>query len=390
MPESTRQRLTIALVGDSLHVGGVETHILSLLQHGDPTLYRWLVIASASPDFERRAATLGARVLMWKPRNLWDAAAMLRLVRLIRSHGVDLLHAHGPRAAVFGRLAGRLLGLPIVVTVHLPPYYYIRGQGLTSRSKRRLYQKVEQLLNHRCTSSMIYVSSQVYREALSEGLTPRSRTAVIPNGIDLTRYATGGDKQSVRAALSTPAGATVVCCIGRLDPQKGIDVLLEAVHLLSVPGETLRVWLVGDGSERAALEVRARRLGLESSVQFLGFRDDVAELLQASDVFVLPSRYEAMPITILEAMASGLPCVVTDVGDNAELVEDGVRGKVVPREDPHALVEAMNELMLNPALRRTMGEAARHTAQRYSAEEMAGRILTTYDTVMRLPPRHRT
>jgi glycosyltransferase involved in cell wall biosynthesis len=372
-------------VGDALHVGGVETHLLSLLRHSDPSLYNWLVIASTSPDFATRANALGAQVLAWKPRHVFDAAALLRLVRLIRLHGVDLLHVHSPRASAFGRLAGRVLGLPVVVTVHLPPYYYVYGQNTFTRCKRWLYQKVEQLLNHRWTDYLIYVSSRVCREALGKGLAPRSRTTIIPNGIDLTHYVTGGDRQALRNIFGTPAQATVMCCVGRLDAQKGIDVLLEAVHLLEAKGSSPQLWLVGDGPQRAELEARSGELGLMGSVRFLGFRDDVPQLLQASDVFVLPSRFEAMPFTILEAMASGLPCVVTDVGDNAELVEDGVIGKVVPCEDPQALADAINQLALSPARRLAMGEAARQKAQHYSAEQTVARILAVYDIVLKSP-----
>ncbi len=120
---------TVALLYDPfLHIGGIETHLLSLLRYGTRNRYRWLVFALSSPTFQAQAEASGARVVPWRPAYQLDVAALIRLLHLLRVHSVNLVHAHSPRAAFFGRVAACLLGLPVVVTVHLPPYYYVRGQ----------------------------------------------------------------------------------------------------------------------------------------------------------------------------------------------------------------------------------------------------------------------
>ncbi|MGB9873305.1 MAG: glycosyltransferase, partial [Anaerolineae bacterium] len=363
------------------HVGGVEAHLLSLLRYGDRTRYHWLIVSLVSPAFQTQVEALGAQVFPWQAAHQLDIAALARLVRLFRSHHVGLVHAHSPRAALLGRVAARLLGIPVVVTVHLPPYKYVHGQGLRARFQRWLYRRAEQFLNHALTDRLIYVSSRIGREAINRGLAPFRRTTIIENGIDLSPFADCYRGHSVREELGTSPATTVLCCVGRLTEQKGMDILLEALHGLEPRKWDLRLWLIGDGPQRSMLETRARQLGLETRVQFLGWRYDVPDLLVASDIFVLPSRYEAMPMTILEAMAAGLPCVVTDVGDNALLVEDGVNGRVVSPEDPAALAGALRDLIQSPGARRVMGDAARRKAQHYSVERMVACTLAVYGQV---------
>ena len=202
---------------------------------------------------------------------------------------------------------------------------------------------------------------------------------VIENGIDLGPYNRLVDRRAVREAVSCPHDATVLCFVGRFTEQKGIDTLLQAVKALHDQRTVFRLWLVGDGPLRDRFEEYVLRSDLSSTVQFLGFRKDVPELLGASDVFVLPSRLEAMPVSLLEAMASGLPCVVTSVGDNAKLVEDGITGLVVPPEDAGALATALGQVLADPGLRCSMGEAAHRKAQQYTVKRMTSRVTRIYD-----------
>jgi glycosyltransferase involved in cell wall biosynthesis len=381
---------TIAVVNAfSLHVGGVETHLLSLLRHGDASRYRWCVVAPVSSSFAAEATSLGARVVPWRPAHYLDMLALLRLAHILRHHSVDIVHSHDPRAAVLGRMAARLLGLPAIVTVHLPSYAYAHGSGARPRLKRLCYRPVDRILNHRLTRHLIYVSSSVADEALAQGLAPPDRTTVIPNGIDLTPYAASTAKQALRASIGSRPAAKALCSVGRLDVQKGMDVLLEALSRLAPARSDLDLWLAGDGPQRRALEAQARQLGIAGCVRFLGYRGDVAALLQASDVFVLASRYEAMPMTILEAMAAGLPVVVTDVGEAARLVEHGVSGLVVPSEDPPALAAALEQLLDDPEKCRQMGQAAKQSAASYSDVHMVRRTEGVYASVLAENPARR-
>jgi glycosyltransferase involved in cell wall biosynthesis len=374
---------TIAfLYSRPLHIGGVESHLLSLLRYSDKSRYDWLVIAPASQEFAECASDLGAQVISWSPQHILDVVALAHLVRLLRSHRVDLLHIHEPRAAIFGRVVAYLLQLPVVVTVHLPSYYFASGTGVRARLRRRFDYWIERILNWGFTNQLIYVSSRVCQEALDWGLAPRERAIVIQNGVDLALYAGDNQRLVVRRSLGTPFETVVICCVARLDRQKGIDVLLDALGQLRMRQNSFRLWLLGDGALETKLHEQVRRLGLETNVQFLGYRSDVPRLLQASDIFVLPSRYEAMPISLIEAMAAGLPSVVTNVGENSHMVEHGATGLVVPPEDSKALAEALQQLLDDSKQSQSMGRFARQKATNYSVEQMVKRTEATYTQVL--------
>lgn len=377
----SNRHLVGIVAGASSEIGGVERHILSLVKHTDPRRFGFVVfspqpLALAVQDL----ALESAEGVGWGPRSPWSLGATVCLCRLLRGRGVGLLHIHDPRSGVLGRLVARVLGLPVVYTVHLPPYYYTAGV------KRWAYRYMERLLSRWFTDRIIYVSHRVCQEAIGLRVAPQDRSTVIENGIDLRPYNQVVDRKTVREALGTPEDSTVFCFVGRFTEQKGVDVLLRAVARLRDQHTAFRVWLVGDGPLRAQLEQHALKEGLASYVQFLGFRDDVPTLLGASDVFVLPSRYEALPLSVLEAMAAGLPCIVTDVGDNAELVEDGITGIVVPPENSDALAAALERLLADPEIRSRIGESARRKAQQYSIERVAARIMEVYDDILTRPP----
>lgn len=369
--------LIAILAGSSNEIGGTEMHILSLIKYNDRKRFRFLIIAPPSLlNLVEELNFEGVEGVEWTLKTKFSAKAALRMKALLLKKGVNLLHIHDARSGILGRLVAKSLRIPVVYTVHLPPYYYAAGL------RRWVYQLIERLLNRWFTDRIIYVSHRVYQEALRLNITPRDRSMVIENGIDLYPYNKTIDRKAVRKALSTPEDATVFCFVGRLTEQKGLDVLLRAVAEIRNQRTCFRLWIIGDGPLRGELEHYASEQNLVPTVQFLGFKDNVPMLLKASDVFVLPSRYEAMPISLLEAMASGLPCVVTDVGDNAELVEDGVTGIVVPPNDPDALAIALEKMLFNSEIRRLMGEAARRKAQEYSIEQMVTRITSVYEELL--------
>ncbi len=167
------------------------------------------------------------------------------------AHAV-LLGVHRRFGGAHWRVAARLLGLPVVVTVHLPAYEYVYGPGLRARSKRWLYRYIERILNHALTDHLIYVSSRIGREAVEGGLAPPHCTTVIENGIDLSPFTERERGRCIREELGASPQTTVLCCIGRLTEQKGVDILLEAFCLLEPLKRNVHLWLVGDGPQRDA------------------------------------------------------------------------------------------------------------------------------------------
>lgn len=382
-PQPGKPCIPVALVYSyPLHVGGVETHLLALLQHHDATRFRFIVFAPASPEFTRAAEQRGGTVVQWQPRSPIDVLAAWRLLRLFKQDQIGLVHYHCPRSAFLVRSLTRWAHIPAVVTVQLPAYYFTGSRWSGSPRGRWLYLQLERLLNRYCTAHLIYASSLVLCEAEQLKLIRPEITSYIGNGVDLSRFADVVEGQALRVQMGVPVDEVVLLSVCRLDEQKAVDVLLHAFREVAAASDNVWLWLAGDGPLRAALEQLAQALGLATRVRFLGYRQDIPQLLLASDVFVLASLYEAMPLAILEALAAGLPCVVTDTGENALLIEEGVHGHVVPISDRAALAAALRQLVTNPVQRRAMGRAARDKAANYSDQQTVQRISAIYEQVL--------
>jgi glycosyltransferase involved in cell wall biosynthesis len=232
------------------------------------------------------------------------------------------------------------------------------------------------------TDLLVYVAQRVRDESVGSGLSPAKRSIVIANGIDLGNFRRSVDRDRLRHSFNLPPGARVITFIGRLDEQKGLDLLLEATaHLL--PGvDGIEVWLVGDGPIRAELQRQAAKLGIDDRVKFWGYQAQIDRYLYASDIFVLPSSYEGMPIVLLEALAAGIPCVVSQVGDNDLVVEDGKQGLTIPPNDVAALTNAISLLLRSPEVHRLMSEAAICRSEDFSDEHMAQRFSEVYQALL--------
>jgi glycosyltransferase involved in cell wall biosynthesis len=386
LESTTDNRLTIGLVSSyGLHVGGVETHLLSLIKYSDKARFRFVLVGPISPELTAQAEALGAQVVQWKTKRVTHVTSLFRLWHILRAYDIDVVHFHCPRAAFMARPLTRLLKIPTTVTVQLPPYYF-KGNGYVNRSWGSwLYKKLERVLNYWFTDKLIYASFQVMEEARAMGLVRDENTVFIGNGVNLGNYGgnhtNDGPRHELRQEYGVKDHERLFCCVGRLDQQKGLDVLIEAFSWINPKAKNAKLWFVGDGPLRSYLQELVRREGLLDCVSFLGFRKDIPQILRAADVFVLPSRFEAMPLSIIEAMAAGLPCVVSDTGENSLMVEDGVNGFIIPIEDVKALAEAMETLNEDALRCKMMGKASREKSGHYSDEITVRRIQQIYELI---------
>jgi glycosyltransferase involved in cell wall biosynthesis len=373
---------TVALLYDhKLDVGGVESHLLGLLRNmaGDP--FRFVLISQVSDPFAAKMSALGAKVIRFGRWNGLNPLAVRALAAILRKEKIDLVHAHSPLAALSGRLAARWLGIPAVVTVHLP---VTQDHGILQTRRARLgrwlYTGLDRILNHCCTARLIYVSQKVRDSCVGQGLSPASNSRVIPVGIPLAQFTPCPDRAALRMRLGAPTepAGPVITFVGRFNEQKGLDVLFEAAKQLAAQQVDFQLWLVGDGPLRPGLESQAREPGLETRVRFWGWQEAVAPYLQASDIFVLPSRYEGMPISLLEALACGLPAVVTRVGENEETVQDGENGLEVTPGNAGELADALARLVASPELREQMGRKAPASVARFDEAETARKVEQVY------------
>jgi glycosyltransferase involved in cell wall biosynthesis len=273
----------------------------------------------------------------------------LALARRLREEQIGILHAHDFKSDLLGVLAGRLARVPVVTTVH----GYI---ALTGKSK--LYRRVDLLLL-RAMNRVIVVSEAMRSDLGSRGIA-ESRLRVVRNGIALENYPFGRRSRAVRSSERIDDAALVVGHVGRLSAEKGQARLLRVFPRVLEAVPSARLVFAGDGPEMQPLRDLARTLGVAGSSSFLGYRDDVPEVFANLDLLVLSSDTEGLPNVVLEAMAMGVPVVATAVGGTPEVVEHGVTGLLVPRDDEAALGAAIIESL-------TARDAAAERARRARA-----------------------
>jgi glycosyltransferase involved in cell wall biosynthesis len=283
----------------------------------------------------------------------------LRLYRLFRKERFDLLHAHTPVAALIGRIAARLAGVPLVVyTAH---GFYFHDE--MPRWKRWLFVEMERVGGW-FTDLLFTQSSEDAQTAVDVKLLPRERVLAIGNGVDPARFGHAArlPRDEVRAKLGLPQDAPVIGMVGRLVAEKGVREFLAAAEMVAAELPQAHFLLVGERLESDhadpvddALAHAKNRLG--ARLVLAGMRKDIPDLMGAMDVFCLPSYREGMPRTIIEAMMSGLPVVATDIRGSREEVVANETGLLVPTRDAASLAEAFARLLKAPAEARAMGEA---------------------------------
>jgi glycosyltransferase involved in cell wall biosynthesis len=283
----------------------------------------------------------------------------LPLARVLRQRGATLVHTHNSAAGFYGALAGRLAGVPVVHTKH--------GQNLSGGRQRAVNR-----LAYKATDHVVAVSEPARALALSEGARP-DKLSIIDNGVDIERFAgRAAERARTRAKLGLADDDVVVGTLARLYAVKNQRLLIDgAIGAAESLGRSLTLVLVGDGPEREPLESHARSHAGRLRVVFAGV-GRAEEWLPAFDVFAMSSDSEGLPVALLEAMACGLPAVVTAVGAMPEVVDHGSAGLIVPPKDRAALAAAVADLAADREKRARLGEAAlRRATMRYSADRMA-------------------
>lgn len=305
-------------------------------------------------------AACGVTALNLRLGHLLDPRPEWRLAGYLRRERIDVVHTHNRYAHLVGRTAAMLAGRPVVSTVH---YLQEMEPGWREAVRRWLDHMSARML----CSVVITVSEAQRRVYLRAAGIEDARVQLHRNGVDPALFRPDPVARGrQRSALGLPPEAPVLAVVGMFHPDKGIEFLLQALALIRPRAPAARLLVVGDGVERPALEALAHELGLGDVVRFLGVRSDVAALLAASDVYVHPSLSEALPTSVLEAMAVGVPVVATDVGGVSEIVAHGQTGLLVPAGRPDRLAEAMLQLM-DPGLRMSMGASGRAWVQTHAS-----------------------
>lgn len=372
----TRPRVALVSL-TPLATGGIETHLLQLVR-GLKHEVEFVLVGDINPKYRALMEVEGVPVVRVTATGKFDLRSLTELRRVFRERGISIVHTHDTRGGLLGRLAAWPLRLDCIHTVHTPAFFLKdRGLGI------RVYQWAESALNRWATRTVVFVSPTIQALYVRKGLVRAAQAVCIPNGIEPFWYEPGEDSTAVqpRERERAPSEARFIY-VGRLSPEKDVPTLLRAFALTLAEMPQARLTIVGDGPERAQLERTAAGLGCGDRLRWLGSipREGVRAALRAADVFVLPSRFESMSYTLLEAMACGVVCVATRVGGNVDLIRHGETGILVPSNDPPALAEAMLRLSGSQEERARLAHAANRAARAYSLEAMLERSLALYRT----------
>lgn len=348
----------IALCITELELGGAERCLVEIATRLDPSQFEPVVYClgprpQGNPtSLVDRLEAHGIAVHCLGARYVSSLPWLLRQLRQrMASDAPDLVQTFLFHANVAGALAARRAGVRRIVS------------GIRVAERRAAWHLAVARWADRLVDRHVCVSESVREFSIVQGKLPAEKLLVIPNGVDLERFAEA--KPVARESLGRTANRRLVVCVGRLDEQKGLDWLLKAMPRVFAEVSGVELALIGQGPARERLTKLAARLGIADRVIFSGFRDDVPEILAASEMAVLASRWEGMPNAVLEAMASGRPVVATDVDGVGEALGELAPEQVVPAEAPEEFARRVAAILTDSQLAQRLGTANQQRARQH-------------------------
>ncbi len=359
---------------DGLNIGGAEMILLELIKGLRERDFQVSVGYSTPGPLADRLVASGVEIVRLPRLARVDPLLFMNTYRLIKRFRPHIVHTHLFKSDFHGRVAARLAGVPVVIsTLHSTDRWARKFPlgllyGWTANFADRLIAVSEDLR----------VFHQKYTNV------PAQKFVKIENGVDLEAHSYSEvARQKMRKAFGFAKDEFVFGIIGRLTPPKNHENFLQASALIQKQLQKARFVIVGDGVLREKLESRAAELGLQETLQFTGFRDDIPEIMSMLDVLVFSSDWEGLPVTLLEGMAAERPIVATNVGGIPAVVGESDSALLVPAADPEALARACVRLATNPELRLGFGKAAlRRVTSAYSITAMIDHTVSLYDMLL--------
>ena len=336
-------------------------HVAAFMVRGQP----------AETPFLAAARNAGIPVHVIRGYNQYDLRLIWRLVHLVRTLGVHIVHAHEVQSDVIVYLASRLYRVPIVTTAH---------GWITTRPKSRLFKAIDKRVM-RGFDRVIAVSGRIESELIDSGVRP-DRICLLHNAIAVERYRRTGRTGFLTELIGRPLQDPVISSIGRLSREKGHADLLEALAIVAARGHRFMAVLAGDGPERQSLIARVTALGLEGRVHFPGYVNGPERILEDTDLMVLPSHTEGLPNAALEAMAMEVPVLATRVGGTPEVVSHGETGYLVDPHSAEKLAEAIVNFLSRTAEWKAMAGRGRDAVEtRFNFRERTRKLEGVYSVL---------
>ena len=355
---------------------GAESVLLEITRRNDAKRFRPILgilhdTRDPYPELARRAESEGLEYQVFRCRKRLDFSAIRQIRAFLASIDASIVHCHGYREDIYGYFASLGKRLSLVGTNH---------NWIRSNNALRIYARIDGYVLRRF-QHVVAVSAPIMDELLAAGLRPEN-CSLIRNGISVELFENdlSPEPRSPAASPMATAGHPQLGIIASLTPEKGHALLLLAFEKLRIEFPTLGLIIIGDGPLRKSLEREVDRAGLQSCVLFAGTRRDIAHLLSAIDVFVLPSLREGLPMALLEAMAAARPVVTTRVGDIPVVVDDGISGVLIDPGDADAIAFGVARVLNLPDRGAALGKAARAVVkEKYSSRAMADAYMDLYD-----------
>lgn len=370
----TRNKIKITHVTFDMRIGGAEQVIFNLVNHTDKQRFEIdiLCLEDAIGPFGKMIADRGVGVSILGRKPGFDLALILKIRKHILNKKIGILHCHQYTPYIYGVLASMFTSCDVIFTEHG------RFYPDTRKLKRIIVNPILSLITKKITAiSSATVDALVKYENFS-----KKNIELIYNGLDDSKYIDRGPEDSYKKLLSQygiRTSAFVLGTVARLDPIKNQSLMLHALKKVQNRYPDTVLFIIGDGPERHTLHQLSVDLGIKENVIFTGFRDDVYKFYNAMDIFLLTSFSEGAAMTLIESMASSLPCIVTDVGGNPEIVNDQQTGIVIPSGDLERLVSSICDLIENPDKREQMGRAGRMKyEEHYTIDKMVNSYQRLY------------
>lgn len=350
--------------------GGIENLIVSMARHQAKSVFQTsLYCLDSGGDLVEPIQLMGAPVRVFARKPGLDLGVIWRLAKSMRSDGIHVLHTHNQAAHFYGCLAARLARVPVVINTEHSRH---NTDGLW---RRRVEKKVLSWLSSR----MVTVSDELRAASIKRDGVSVGKVEVVGNGVDIERFSSVAKavKRATKKALGLKPGQKTVCIIARLHPIKNHTLLIQALSRIRQDHPDVHLLVIGDGELKGELEDLTRYLGLGEAVTFLGNRLDIPELMSISNLLVLCSHSEGLPLVLLEAMAAELPVLVTEGANRGGLIRSGENG-LVCRAEIDALSQAIVEAFESDSLGKLARRAQEEVARRFSITQTVRRYESMY------------